>query len=494
MAKGNKTYTYKLGSRQGCVWVSFFKCKLVHALLFLSLLGVSGFASSQPVRYNLSEKAWLDKHQTLRVGVVELTPPLLFYAGRRNPQGLVADYLRALVLHLGVQLEIVRYPNQGDLLRGLHANEVDAIGAWPVVMEDLDELRLTRPYLSLPMALYGISEVPISGLRGLQGQTLAIIEETGMEQVKSLVPGLGMVSVSSLDQGLKKAAGGEVFAYLGDAASVDYVLKRQDFDDLELQHQLDLTYDLSIATLSSNAPLIGLLQKGLDRIAQDELQEIWNRWPGVERPQTFANEVDLWWLWLLLLAGWSISLVWGVNRYVLHKEHVHVHKLKRALHRLQRREKALKEKLLSLNEKAKAYQGLSRDQRQRLDLINQVLPSAAWVWNPDAAQCQWDEQMYELFGQDPEQFEPTPEAILEQVHADDREAVAALFQKPEEEIESRLSFRLLMPDGEIRWLLDFSEFSDDQESGEEHRVGLCWDVTDFVLNERVDLRTQPVES
>jgi ABC-type amino acid transport substrate-binding protein len=444
------------------------------------------------VRYNLSEKAWLDQHKTLRVGVVELTPPLFFYAGGSNPQGLVADYLRALVLHLGLQLDIVRYPNQQALLRGLRVGEVDALGAWPVGLDDQAGIALSRPYLSLPLALYGTSNVSASGLRGLRGKSLAVIDGTGLEQISKIVPGLQMVVVPTLDQALQEAGQGEVHAFLGDAASVDYLLKRQSYDDLEKQLQLDLAYDLSLATLSSNSALLGVLQKGLDRFAPGELQEIWNRWPGVDRPQHYATKIELWWLWLLLVVAWSGFLVWGVNRYVLQKENEYNHKLKRAIRRLQRRERALKEKLLSLNEKARVYQGQSRDQRQRLDLIDQVLPSAAWVWSPGSAQCQWDGHMYELFGQDPEVFKPTPDAILQQVHAEDRQGVAVLFQKPQEGSENRLSFRLLLPNGEVRWLLDFSEFSADAASGEGHRVGLCWDITDFLLDEPTDL--QPVES
>ncbi len=471
-----------------------YKYKPIHALLFLFCLSVSGVASSQQTRYNLSEKAWLDKHQTLRVGVVELTPPLLFYAGRKNPQGLVADYLRALVLHLGLQLEIKRYLNQEELLLGLREGEVDALGAWPVGLQDQEDMRLTRPYLTLPLALYGTSEAPASGLRGLQGKSLAVIDGMGLSQIKDIVPGLGVVTVSNLEQGLKQAAGGEVFAYLGDAASVDYLLKREPLDDLEQQLQLDMTHDVSLATLSSNAALVGLLQKGLDRFAQEELQEIWNRWPGVERPKHIAKDINSWWLWLVFILGWSVLLVWGVNRFVLHKEQVYVYKLKRAIRRLQKRERKLKEKLISLNDKARAYEGLSRSQRQRLDLINEVLPSAAWVWVPGSARCEWDDRMYPLFGQDKQQFEPTPEAILERVHEDDRPAVEALFQESGDVIESRLCFRLVLPDGEIRWLLDFSEFTDDQASGEEHRVGLCWDVTEFMADEAAHPRKQTVES
>ena len=468
--------------------------KLIRTLLLLCLLAAWGLAGGQPVRFNMPERAWLDQHQSLRVGVVELTPPLLFYAGGNNPQGLVADYLRALVLHLGLQLEIVRYPNKQELLTALREGEVDVLGACPIGFERQDDLAFTRPYLSLPLALYGKSELPAAGLRGLTGRLLAVTDDSGLEQMGSFLPGLRVVAVPSQEQGLEKVARGEVVAYLGDAASVDYLLKRQSYDDLEGRLQLELAYDLSLASLSDNTALLGLLQKGLDRFTIDELQEIWHRWPGVDRPQRYTAEVELGWLWILLFLAWSGALVWGVNRYVVRKEQRYNHKLKRSIRRLQRREKALKEKLLSINKTAREYQGKSRDQRQRLDLIDHVLPSAAWVWTPGSAHCQWDEHMYELFGQDPDKFDPSPDAILQQVHEDDRQGVETLFQKPGEARESRLSFRLLLPDGKVRWLLDFSEFTADTAGGEEHRIGLCWDITDFVLDDGQEPEAQSVES
>ena len=468
--------------------------KLIRILLLLCLLTAWGLAGSQPVRFSVPERAWLDQHQSLRVGVVELTPPLMFYAGGKNPQGLVADYLRALVLHLGMQLEIVRYSNKQESLNALQLGEVDVLGALPAGFEEQEDLAFTRPYLSLPLALYGKAELPAAGLRGLTGRLLAVTDGSGLEQIGRLQPGLRVVTVSSQEQGLAKVAGGELAAYLGDAASVDYLLRRDSDADVEERLQLDLAYDLSLAVLRENTALLGLLQKGLDRFTNDELQEIWHRWPGVERPQLYVAEAGFWWLWLLLVVAWSGALVWGVSRYVVRKEQRYNLKLKRSIRRLQRREKALKEKLLGLNKKAREYQGKSRDQRQRLDLIDQVLPSAAWVWSPGSTRCQWDEHMYQLFGQDPDKFEPSPEAILQQIHEDDRSGVEALFQKPGEEQESRLSFRLLLPDGKIRWLLDFSEFTTDPTGGEEHRIGLCWDITDFVLDREQEAEAQPVES
>ena len=454
----------------------------MRCLFLLFCLMGPGLVSSQTLRYNLAEKHWLDQHQTLRIGVVEQTPPILFYAGGNNPQGLVADYLRAVAMHLGLQLEITRYPDWLQLTAALRDGEVDALGGWPVGFDHTKSVLPSRPYLYLPVALYGVSEIPSAGLPGLRGKTLAVLKGSIWEQLAQIAPDMTVTPYSTLEQALQAAANGHVYAYLGDAASADYLLKRQSIGDVEQQMQLDLTYDWALASRIGSPELVSLLQKGLDRIGPDELHEIWHRWPGVERPQPFSLGISSMLLWIPLVLVWSALLVWGVNRYFARKESMHHIKLKQAIRRLQRREKQLKEKLLSLKQKTLDYRGESQQHRERLRLMEDVLPSAAWVWEPSTTQCQWDEHMYTLFQVDSDQFEPTPDAILERVHEEDRAQVATLFHQPEGETESRLTYRVLLPDGAIRRLLDFSYYSIDQTGGGAQRIGLCWDITDYLCS------------
>ena len=230
--------------------------KTIHWFLLLICLAGSGFVSGQSMRYNLDEKRWLNEHQTLNVGVVEHSLPLLSYAGGNNPQGLVADYLRVLVLHLGLQLEIKRYPDWTGLTSALRSGEVDAVGAWPVGRGSVEPVLSSRPYLTLPVAVYGVKEIPSSGLSGLRGETLAVLQESVWEQLTQIAPDLHVTPYSTLEQALQAAADGRVYAYIGDVASVDYLLKRKSFDDLELQLQLDLTYDLALATRVGDTELL----------------------------------------------------------------------------------------------------------------------------------------------------------------------------------------------------------------------------------------------
>jgi ABC-type amino acid transport substrate-binding protein len=472
-----------------------YKRVVIRYLLFLFCLLVSEFACSQSsVRFNLAEKEWLNQHKSLRVGVVEMTPPILYYGGGKSPQGLVADYLRVLAMQLGLQLEITLYSDRAKMNKALRDGEVDALGTTVVGLNDSQGIVQSRPYLSLVLAIYGVSDIPAAGLRGLSGKALAVLKGSDLEYLVKAEPEIAVTAYPSLKQVLQAAAHGEVYASLSDAASVEYLMKRESFGDLEQQVQLDLTYDVALGARADDHEVLSLLQKALDRIAPDELQEIWHRWPGVERPQQYSSEFSLWWLWAPLILLWSASLVWIVNRHVVRKEQRHNVKQKRAIRRFQKRERTLKKKLLALKRKTLEYRSLSRKQGHRLKLMDDVMPSAAWIWSPSSALCQWDKAMFDLFRQDPDGFEPTPEAILERVYKEDREQVAALYRKPDHGSESRLSYRVVMPNGDIRWLLDFSYYNTDQESGDEQRIGLCWDITDYMLTEVEEVVPQPVES
>ena len=462
-------------------------------LLFFCLLG-QGLVQAQPTRYSVAEKEWLNQHRVLRVGVVEMMPPLLSYAGGSTPQGLVADYLRVVASHLGMQLEITRYPGRTELKRALDGGEVDILGAWPVGTETLGEIMLSRPYLTLPVGLYGMTSIPAANLNGLRGNAIAVLADSVWVRLPLVVPNLSVTPFVTLEEALQAAAEGRVDAYLGDAARADYLLKRAAIGDVELQQEFDLTHDLAMATRVSDAALMSLLQKGLDNIGPDELQEIWHRWPGVERPQHYSAEIPSLWLWGPLLLAWSALLVWGVSRYVASKEERRNVKLKRAIRHFQRREKRLKEKLLGLKRKTLDYRSEAKRHRQRLRLVNEVMPSAAWIWEPGTAICQWDEQMFALFHQDPEAFEPTPQAILDLVHEEDRDKVAALFRASDQENELRISYRLVLPGDEIRWLADFSNYSIDGAGGTDQRIGLCWDITAYAPSGAPEGRAATMQS
>jgi ABC-type amino acid transport substrate-binding protein len=460
--------------------------KLVACFLFLSGLFWTGSSSAETVRFGVAEKLWLGEHTSLRIGMVEMTPPILFFSGGANPQGLVADYLRALALHLGLPLQITQYSDWRSLTAALKDGEVDLIGAAVPGLPGRDSLVYSRPYLSLPAALFGSESMPQGGLEALQDKSVAVVRgDIWAETLPALASGVKILSYPGLPEALRAVSEGRAFAYLGDAASANYQLRRGRYDGIKEQLRLDLSYDVALASPADRPELQSLLQKGLDRISRQELREIWHRWPGVARPRDYGSDFPAWLYWLMFVFAWTLLVAWATVQLARRRIGGHETRLRQTIRRLRQREKRLQTKQLLLKARALAYRKESRTERSRLQFLDEVMPNAAWIWDPSEEQCQWDEAMHSLYRRMAEEFVPTPEAILECVHVEDRERVAGLFDRRQEAGESRLSYRIYLPDGSLRWLLDYSQFNSDETEGGQ-RVGICWDISDYIVTEGVE--------
>ncbi|MEW8069946.1 MAG: transporter substrate-binding domain-containing protein [Candidatus Thiodiazotropha sp.] len=447
----------------------------------LCLLGliVSTQGMAQVSRFSPAEKAWLAEHQSLRVGVVEMTPPILYFE-RSQSKGLVPDYMRALADRLGLQLQIRHFPDQGALIKALRGGEVDLVGA--LVHSDTapPDLLYSRPYLNLPAALFATDRIADKGLTALDGLEVSVVAGSVWEEgIPHLLPSLNVMAFNNLGQALKAVIADRAQAYLGDTASVNHLLATSDgYDELKEMIRLDMTVDVAVATLFSEPVLQSLLQKGLDRLSTEDMHDIWYNWQGIEAPVKQGGNLITYIVWGLFLAIWSLFLAWAVR---LHSQKALTHhrsKTRRSIRRLRRRENLLKQKLLSLKHKTKRYRHRAKTLRQQVDFISEVLPSCSWSWDPSDEVCQWDDEMFHMAGQEREAFTPDPASILNLVHEQDRENIARLFDGDNRD-EIRISYRLLLAGGGERRVLDYSHFVAGDSEGSGKRVGICWDVDHF---------------
>ena len=448
--------------------------------LGLCLLGVllTDQALAQVSRFSLAEKDWLDRHDTLKVGTLEMTAPILFYEGGQ-PMGLAADYLRALAAKLGLYLDVVKFSDQKRLMSALREGDVDLIGAAVHTATSPGDLHFSRPYLNLPAALYARGKIAGRGLAGLEGLEVSVLAGSIWEEaLPHYMPGLRTKSAANLHLALKSVQDGESEVYLGDAASVNHLLKSGQYNGLSERQRLDLTLDVSLATHAAEPTLHSLLQKAMDRLSEDEIHEIWNNWPGVERPLPYQSEFLKFMLWGVLLVLWSLLLVWVVKKRSKRGLEHHRSKTRRSIKRLRHREELLKHKLMHIKHKAKRYRNRSKSLRRQIDFMNEVLPSASWNWNPATGECAWEDDMFELTGLDKETFTPARESILERLPEQDKGLLENLF-RDEHRDASRISFRLQLPDGREKHLLQYSHYVSDESDNGGRRVGLCWNIADY---------------
>jgi len=119
------------------------------------------------------------------------------------------------------------------------------------------------------------------------------------------------------------------------------------------------------------------------------------------------------------------------------------------------------------------------------------LGSFEWVLAGD--QVTWSPELYRILGLDPGSSPATLDALLELVHPDDRDEVAATLRRAATEGTSfRLQARVLRPTGESRVLSSWGDVTRDELGRPSRMLGVCQDVTDWRRREEalVDAQAQ----
>jgi PAS domain S-box-containing protein len=107
-----------------------------------------------------------------------------------------------------------------------------------------------------------------------------------------------------------------------------------------------------------------------------------------------------------------------------------------------------------------------------------------WEWDTVRKAGAWDDGQRKIFGVVSELFRPTPHNVRPLIHPDDLPAIAASFRNMTRDASTfQTEFRVLRPDGEMRWCLGAAAGSFDDAGHLVRIAGITVDITDRKLAE-----------
>src|SRR3979411_3035086 len=119
------------------------------------------------------------------------------------------------------------------------------------------------------------------------------------------------------------------------------------------------------------------------------------------------------------------------------------------------------------------------ESEQRRSMAIAAGKMGSWDWDWSNGDWMWDEGQYRIFGVDPQRFEVTAKNVQALLHPDDTEALGraiAQFEKGARSYEAE--FRIIRPDGEVRWCVGTAAATVDK-GGRVIRVsGVTVDITE----------------
>ncbi|MBV8470387.1 MAG: PAS domain-containing protein [Burkholderiaceae bacterium] len=147
--------------------------------------------------------------------------------------------------------------------------------------------------------------------------------------------------------------------------------------------------------------------------------------------------------------------------------------------------------MIDVSERHAAQRALS-SAKDRAMLAARGAGIGTWELDVRRALFYWDEQMFRLRGlsHDPQNLSgshPTGlDEILRMVHPEDRARIEQHLQHKLFESDSKAyDFRVVLPDGRVRWLASRSSVVCDEQGQLMRRIGLNWDITESRLSDQL---------
>lgn len=125
------------------------------------------------------------------------------------------------------------------------------------------------------------------------------------------------------------------------------------------------------------------------------------------------------------------------------------------------------------------------DLRLRVDNAQQLANMGDYDWHMPTDTNRWSDQLYRIYGYEPQSFNPSYDRFLSFLHPDDRENIIAIHQQALATGEPyQMTERIIRPDGELRYLSSNGQVLFDESGAPVRMRGTCIDITERVVAEQ----------
>jgi len=146
---------------------------------------------------------------------------------------------------------------------------------------------------------------------------------------------------------------------------------------------------------------------------------------------------------------------------------------------------------LDVTERVRAEAAL-RSVNERVALAARSVGMGTWEWDVATGEAMWDEAMFRLRGMEPQSQALNAAQRLAMTHPDDVEGVKGKLREAAHNTSpTSYEFRVVWPDGTVRWLASRSTPAPDAQGRTSRRIGVNWDVTE-TKNAEVSRREREV--
>ncbi|WP_177428159.1 transporter substrate-binding domain-containing protein, partial [Candidatus Venteria ishoeyi] len=266
----------------------------------------------QQLGLTIAEQHWLSQHPVISVAVDPDWAPLEFIDKQGRLQGISADYLQHLEKLLGVRFEPAQGLSWQEAVKAVKARQLDMFSSVRKTPERARYVNFTEPYLSVPIAFFTGSETHYIGhAEELSGKKVAVVSGYAIEEMlASDHPGIQLVAVKDIPEGLQRLAQGEVYAFADNILTTAYYVRELKLLQLKVAGKTTYANEQAMAARKDLPLLSSILHKALNTIPEAEHNRIYQRWIYLHDQPRF-DYVLFWKILLAIALLFAIFIYWN---------------------------------------------------------------------------------------------------------------------------------------------------------------------------------------
>lgn len=271
-------------------------------------------AGPSSINLTQEEKAYLEKKKQITMCV---DPDWLPYEAIKDGRhiGMGADYMShiASMLHVPIVLIPTKSWNESQVFAQQH--KCDILSMAMETQERKRYMNFTSPYLFANVVFATEKDQDfIPDFEEIITKPIGITRADGLiGLLKKEYPGIHLIEVDSINEGLLKVQSGELFAFVDTYEVISYTIAEHFPNELKIGGKLNLSRQLRIAVRNDDLILLNLFDKALMTTTDEMKNEIKNKWISVKYEQGIDYNLIIqissgFLLVLLLLAVWNRKL------------------------------------------------------------------------------------------------------------------------------------------------------------------------------------------
>ena len=255
------------------------------------------------VQLTEEEEAFIRTHPVVSLAVDPEFTPYEFVDKDGKYKGIAADYIKLICERTGLKMEPVYGLSWAQAYGKAELGEIDVLPCVSKTNEREKAFLFSKPYYTFKRVIFlNENEKNILTFDDLIRQKVAVQENSSHYGFLKGYPSIQLSLYQNVGDALKAVSDGRETAFVGNLATSGYLMKANGITNLKyIEINTGQNESLYFAVRNDWPELVGIINKGIDSITEEEKISIHNHWLGVEKQPDYTR--------IILIAGAIGSVV-----------------------------------------------------------------------------------------------------------------------------------------------------------------------------------------